>query len=123
MTLPDIAHRFYDAIQSGDVAAASACFLPDAKIWHNYDNAEQSVEENMALLAIMVEHCAARDYRVHRMEPTSDGYLQRHTLSLTTQSGKAVTTEALALVTVEQGLISYIEEFLDPAPVIEALKA
>ena len=46
----DFAAKFVGAIQSGDVATVRACYAPDAKLWHNTDNIEQTVDQNMAVL-------------------------------------------------------------------------
>lgn len=122
MNLPDVAPRFMAAVEAGDVDAARACMQPDAKIWHNYDNIEQTVDENMALLERMIDACEKRHYDITRLEPTSDGYVQRHCLYMTTKSGIDVKTNALALITVKNGKISYIEEFLDPSAIIKAFQ-
>jgi peptide/nickel transport system substrate-binding protein len=41
----DFAAKFVGAIQSGDVATVRACYAPDAKLWHNTDNIEQTVRQ------------------------------------------------------------------------------
>ena len=46
----DFAERFLHAIQIGDVATMRACYAPDAKIWHNTDDAEQSRDDNAVTL-------------------------------------------------------------------------
>ena len=46
----DFAKRFIGAIQSGDVATVRACYAPDAKIWHNNDRKEQTVDQNVKVL-------------------------------------------------------------------------
>jgi hypothetical protein len=41
-------------VERGDVATVEACYAPGAKIWHNFDEYEQTVDENVALLAMPV---------------------------------------------------------------------
>jgi hypothetical protein len=53
----DLAERFVGAIQSGDTETVRACYHPDAKLWHNTDNIEQTVDQNMKVLGWF---CAAK---------------------------------------------------------------
>ncbi|MEO0494804.1 MAG: nuclear transport factor 2 family protein [Actinomycetota bacterium] len=117
MTVPAVAQRFIDAITVGDADAARACYAPGAEIWHNFDNVTQSAEENIALMNAMTKRVADRRYVVRRLEPIEDGYLQQHTLELVLPDGQEISTEAVAIVTVnDDGLIARIDEWLDPAP-------
>ena len=43
--------RFVGAIQAGDVATVREIYAPDAAIWHNFDEREQTVDENVVTLA------------------------------------------------------------------------
>ena len=117
MTHAELARRFIDAVAGGDVPTAEACFHPDAGIWHNYDGKTQSVAENMALLGWMKSRCRERRYRIRRLAPVENGYLQQHTLELVLNDGSEVATEAIAVVTVRDGRIARIEEYLDPTPI------
>jgi CBS domain-containing protein len=42
--------RLIDAIVAGDPAAVTAAYHPDDRIWHNFDQIEQTVDENVATL-------------------------------------------------------------------------
>ena len=48
----DLADRFFAAIPKGDLEAVRAIYAPDAQIWHNNDQATQSVEENLQIGAM-----------------------------------------------------------------------
>ena len=110
------------AAGEGDEAAARACMHPDAEIWHNYNNATQTVDENMALMLKMKAMESKRVYEIHLMEEVSGGYIQRHTLHMTSLDGNdTYSVEALALVKVRDGKIARIEEFINPAPILPLL--
>jgi len=122
MSTLELAQRFIDAAGAGDEAAVRNCMHPDAGIWHNYDNATQSVDENVALMQRMMLATKQRVYEVHQIEEVSNGYVQRHTLHVTSLDGaKTVSAEALSWVTVRDEKISLIEEFIDPAPLMAVL--
>lgn len=119
MSTLDLAKRFMQAAGDADEAAARACLHPDAEIWHNYNNATQTVDENMALLLKMEAMTKERVYEIHLIEEISNGYVQRHTLHITSPDGKdRYSVEALSLITVVDGKITRIEEFIDPTPII-----
>lgn len=117
MSALEVAERLTRALEARDVEGTRACFHPDAGIWHNYDGKTQTVDENMAVFEWMIANCSALRYEIRRLEELRSGYLQQHTLRLVAKDGRAFTTEAIAVVTVESGRIRKIEEYLDPSPV------
>ena len=117
MALPDVAQRFLDALNAGDVDAARACYHPDAEVWHDFDGVTQTVDENMRLMAAMGKRASRREYVIRRLEPIEGGYLQQHSLEITTLAGQDLVAEAVALVQVGgDGLIHRLDEWINPAP-------
>ena len=117
MGLPAVANRFLDALNAGDVEAARACYHPDAEIWHDFDGVTQTVDQNMQLMTAMGRRASRRAYVIRRLEPIEGGYLQQHTLELTTLAGQDLVAEAVALVRVgDDGLIHRLDEWINPAP-------
>lgn len=111
----DFAERFLHAIQIGDVAAMRACYAPDAKIWHNTDNVEQSLDDNVKVLNWFIAKLPDRSYRVLRREALKNGFLQQHVLEATLPDGSRWTMSACVVVTMANGLITRLEEYLDSA--------
>jgi ketosteroid isomerase-like protein len=103
-------------VQAGDISGARSCLHTDARIWHNYDSITQTVDENMGTLAYLVEKSTKLEYVIHRLEEIKGGYLQQHTLNLTTKSGDVLSTEAIAIIAVKDEKIIRIDEWLDPSP-------
>ena len=46
----DIGDRLVAAIAAGDVEGVRAIYAPDATIWHNFDQRDQSPDENLLTL-------------------------------------------------------------------------
>ena len=111
----DFAKRFIGAIQSGDVAAVRACYAPDAKIWHNNDRKEQTVDQNVKVLEWFIRKLPDRNYRVQRVEALKDGFLQQHVLSATLPDGTAWKMSACVVVRMAKGLITRLDEYIDSA--------
>lgn len=114
----DLAERFFSAVERGDLDAVKAIYAPDARIWHSHDLAEQSVEENLRVLAWMARNLPNRRYRVHRRVTIPGGFLQQHTLEAMT-SGGPFSMPACIVVEIRDGRIGRLEEYLDSARVAE----
>ena len=111
----DFAKRFVAAIQDGDGEAVRAFYAPDAKLWHNTDNIEQTVDQNLKVLAWFVKTLPDRFYRVLRVEPLPDGFMQQHILEATLPSGERWALDACVVIKIENGLITRLDEYLDSA--------
>jgi ketosteroid isomerase-like protein len=110
-----LAERFFQAIEAGDEAAITAIYAPDARIWHNFDNQEQTVAENLRVLRWMIRRLSGRRYRVLRREAFPGGFLQQHVLEGVLPDGQRFELAACVVCTVQNGRISRVEEYLDSA--------
>jgi uncharacterized protein len=111
----ELADRFLTGVQAGDQEAVHACYAPDAVIWHNFDGIEQTVDQNMRSLRWFVRTLPDRRYRVLRREAIKDGFVQQHVLEATLPDGTAWAMPACVVVTVKDGLIVRLDEYLDSA--------
>lgn len=117
------AQRFVAAIQAGDAEAVRAFYAPDAKIWHNIDHIEQTVDQNLKSLAWFVRTLPDRTYRVQRIAPLADGFLQQHVLEATLPNGERWAMDACVVVRVENGKITRLDEYLDSAKTAQLVAA
>lgn len=111
----DFAERFMAAIQGDDAEAVRAFYAPDAKLWHNHDRVEQTVDQNVRSLAWFIRKLPDRRYRLVRREALPDGFLQQHVLEATLPDGKAWSMDACCVVRVENGRVTRLDEYLDSA--------
>lgn len=118
----DFAKRFVDAIQAGDTAAVRACYAPDAKLWHNNDGIEQTVDQNMKVLDWFIRTLPDRNYRVLRREALPDGFMQQHVLEATLPDGTKWAMDACVVVRMKDGVITRLDEYIDSAK-SQALRA
>ena len=115
----DLAERFIGAIQAGDAETVRACYAPDARIWHNNDGLEQTVDENMRVLNWFMRTLPDRGYRVTRREALPDGFLQQHVLEATLPDGAPWAMDACLVVRVANGRITRLDEYIDSAKAAE----
>ncbi len=110
-----VAHRFLAALNACDGDTVKAIYAPDARIWHNFDDKLQSVEDNVKTLHWMHRKLSNLAYKLVRLEPWPGGYLQQHELTGELENGEPFRLLACAICTVENGRITALEEYLDSA--------
>jgi len=111
----ELADRFLTGVQAGDQDGVRACYAPDAVIWHNFDGIEQTVDQNMRSLRWFARTLPDRRYRLLRREAIKDGFMQQHVLEAVLPDGTAWAMPACVVVTVKDGLIVRLDEYLDSA--------
>ena len=109
------AKKFVGAIQAGDPDTVRACYAPDARIWHNNDGVEQTVDQNMRVLGWFMRTLPDRKYRVIRLEALPDGFVQQHVLEATLPDGTPWAMDACVIVRMKDGLIVRLDEYIDSA--------
>lgn len=118
----DLAKRFFDAIEAGDIDAVADSYTEDAVIWHNFDGLEQSRADNLETLKGMVGRISDRLYDDRRVEVFEGGFVQQHVLRGTRKDGVRLSMPGVLVCQVRDGKISRIDEYLDSAHVAEFRK-
>jgi ketosteroid isomerase-like protein len=109
-----VASAFFRAIEDGDVGTVRDLYAPDAVAWHNYDMAEQNVDDNVRTLQWMVTTVVDRRYEEVRRIILDDGFVQQHVLRGEAPGGR-LEMPAMMRVWVEAGRVTRVEEYLDTA--------
>lgn len=112
----DLADRFFGAIEAGDVEAVLECYAANALIWHNTNGIDQLPAENAQSLLAFFARLRQRRYVGVRRILHGGGFVQHHVLTGTLASGAEFAWPACLVVSVENGLIVRIDEYLDSAP-------
>lgn len=102
-----------DAIQAGDGSRMRGFYAPNAKLWHNTDRIEQSIDDNIRVLEWFVRTLPDRKYTVLRREALPDGFVQQHVLSATLPDGTPWDMDACVVVKIRDGKIVRLDEYLD----------
>jgi ketosteroid isomerase-like protein len=113
-----LAALLVSSITKGDIATLrERVYQPDVVIWHNFDQAEQHLEDNMKVMAWMGKNLTGLSYDEVKVQATPDGYVQQHVLRGTANDGTKIEVPACLIVTVTDGKISRLDEYLDTAQV------
>ena len=100
-----------DAVADG----VRASYSTDARIWHNFDDKYQTVEENIKSMHWLHSKLSNVDYDIQKRMVIPGGFLQQHILRGTLASGKPFALHACAICKVDNGRITELEEYLDTA--------
>jgi len=103
------------ALVDCDVDTVRAIYAPDARLWHNFDQSFQSVEENLKTLQWIHRKLDELTYDIVRREAIPGGFYQQHVLRGTLSSGEPFAMPACAIVKIEGGRIAALDEYLDSA--------
>lgn len=125
MPTPDaleLGNRLFEAICSGDLGAVREVYAPTVRVWHNFDRVEQSLEENLRVLAWVVKNVSGLRYEQVRRQRTESGFVQQHVLRGTAPGGESLEVAACLVCRVEAGRITQIDEYLDSAQIAPLLR-
>lgn len=108
----ELGDRLVAAIKAADVDAVRALYSPDIEVWHNFDQRNQTVEENLVTLVDLHGRATGLDYTEIRRFPSPGGFVQQHVL-VGQAKGGALKMPAMIRFWVEDGRITRLEEYLD----------
>jgi hypothetical protein len=110
-----LGERLIHCLEACDIEGTRALYAPDARIWHNFDQRCQPLEENLKSLQWMHRKLSGLQYDVVRREPIPGGFYQEHVLRGTLPGGEAFAMPACVIVKIEDGRIVSLDEYLDSA--------
>jgi ketosteroid isomerase-like protein len=118
----ELGARLMEAIRCGDLDAVREIYAPNIRVWHNLDRVEQTLDENLRLLAWVVKNVAGLRYEQVRRQRTESGFVQQHVLRGTAPGGEPLEVAACLVCRVEGGRITQIDEYLDSVPLAALLR-
>lgn len=116
MSTNDVAARLFAAIEAGDADALAALWSDDIVVWRQGGGRERDKVRGLNVIAWFVDSTADRRYEVLDRRFFDGGFVQQHVVHATTATGTPLSFRACLVVTVgADGLITRIDEYLDPA--------
>ena len=112
----ELADRLARAYEQNDADAIAACYALDARIWHNIDGVEQTVEEQLGATRWLNEQLKNLKYEIVSRHAFDGGYVQQYVVHGTLANGGGAFRMPLIMnVTVRDGRITRLDEYLDSA--------
>ncbi|MDZ4731613.1 MAG: nuclear transport factor 2 family protein [Xanthomonadales bacterium] len=110
-----VADRFIAALNVCDEKAVRNIYSPDIKIWHNFDQKLQSIDDNMKSMHYIHSRLTGLNYDVISRMAIPGGFVQQHVMRGVLPSGDIFAMPACAICQVENNQITSIDEYLDTA--------
>ncbi len=110
-----LANRFFDALLAGDGATLDAVFAPEALFWQNFAGREIPKSEFLPGFASLAARVPDLHFEDVRRTGTPTGFVEQHTLAGTAPSGEPFAIRGCFVVTVREGRITRLNEYLDSA--------
>jgi ketosteroid isomerase-like protein len=110
-----IAAELFTSIENKRPDRVASLYADDIAVWHNFSNRTQSKAENLAVLTRLTESVDRIRYEVIERVSLGNRILQRHNLRCVKPDGEEVVIPACIFITIIDGHITRIEEYLDTA--------
>lgn len=111
----ELADRYFAAVEAADLETLRQIYAADAKIWHNYDNAEQSREANIATVATFPKLFKSFRCSEVRRSYFDGGFVQQHVVCGEKATGEPFAVPACMVVAVQDDQIVRVDEYFDSA--------
>lgn len=109
----EIAYRVVDAVERGDFSTLMSLCCENVRIWHNFDNREVSLRDNLPVLRHLSSSCRL-SYEEIRIFETESGWVQLHVLRAVYADGSERRVPACQVFTLgADGKIERFEEYTD----------
>ena len=113
--MQQLSARMTEGVERGDLAAVDKLLSPDFKAWHNFSPTFKPWAEVRQNLSVMRPNLDSMNYENVRVTVLKDGWLQQHLLRMKLKDGSEREVYAAIIFKVnDQGLVSSLEEYLDP---------
>lgn len=111
----DAGERLFWTVEHGDLAELRNIFADGAVVWHNTDDKLTDVETTIRNLTKLRNEATVFKYVDIRREPTPTGFVQQHTLLVSTPSGRDIRDMCCCVCRVENGRIAHMDAYHDSA--------
>jgi ketosteroid isomerase-like protein len=113
MTDAPIADQLVTATEQADWAALGRLYAPEAVIWHNVDDREETPAENANSLRTLLELIDGVEYAVRRRIEFDGGFLQQSTVTCKLKDGGRFPIPTCVICLTRNGQIVRLEEYFD----------
>ena len=118
----DVADRLFGAIESGDYEAVERLWADDVTVWHSGDAHENDRVRALKVIRWFIGTTTQRSYEILDRQFFYGGFVQQHVLRADGTNGSSIALRVCIVIKVDDGLITRIDEYFDPADMAPLLK-
>jgi ketosteroid isomerase-like protein len=114
--IESVADALFLAIEHSDTEAIEALFDTDIAVWHAGDRRDNDRSRALRVITWFIDNSTERRYEIFDRQFFETGFVQQHILHATGTNGAVMSLRVCIVIKVgENGLISRIDEYFDPA--------
>ena len=114
----DLADQLFTAIEQSDLAMLNQIFNDDIAVWRVGTRRDNDKERALTVLRWFIKVTTERRYEILDRQLFPTGFVQQHVLHAIGHNGGLITLRACVVIKLgTNGLISRIDEYVDPAKV------
>jgi ketosteroid isomerase-like protein len=111
----DAGEKLFWTVEHGDLEDLRNIFADGAVVWHNTDGGLTDVATTIRNLAKLRTEATVFKYVDIRRAPTPTGFVQQHTLLVSTPAGRNIRDMCCCVCRVENGRIAHMDAYHDSA--------
>jgi ketosteroid isomerase-like protein len=119
----DVANRLFGAIERADTAAIEGLWADDVTVWHTGDTRDNDRTRALKVIRWFIDSTTKRSYEILDRRFFDGGFVQQHLLRAGGISGVSISMRVCIVIKVDDGLITRIDEYFDPADMAELLRS
>jgi ketosteroid isomerase-like protein len=110
---PNPIDRLYEALSVGDLPRARECLTVDARIRHCFEATEHTSDGIYHGWQGFITNFVERAVTQVRRQPTPEGFVQQHLLTVRTADGRQRSWAICIVVRIENQRIARLDEYMD----------
>jgi ketosteroid isomerase-like protein len=118
----DVADRLFGAIERGDYEAVERLWADDVAVWHSGDAHDNDRVRALKVIRWFIGTTRQRTYEILDRQFFGGGFVQQHVLRADGTNGSSITLRVCIVIKVDDGLITRIDEYFDPADMAPLLR-
>lgn len=111
--MKEIAQALFDAIECGDTDTLLALYADKAVLWTSAAAKTVDARAVAVMLPQLIRKGPQRRYVNRSVDPLPSGFVHRHRIISTLPNGAQAAVECCAIVTLHDGKVCRIDEYLD----------
>lgn len=119
----DVADRLFEAIEQSDIAMVQQLWSEDVIVWKVADR-DRDGQRALRVIEWFVDTTTDRRYEILDRQFFDGGFVQQHILHANGRNGGSIALRVCIVIKVgEDGLITRIDEYFDPAGIAPLLES
>jgi ketosteroid isomerase-like protein len=117
-----LCHRFFDALETGDIDTVAELYRDDLVFWFNVTDKTSTKAENLKAVAAGKAVHRHRRYNDRIVNTFRDGFVMQYTVNITHHDGRETALIPCVVVLCRDGKITRMDEYIDSSKFASAAR-